>query len=267
MKKITAVFNQAGGTGKSTLTQNLAYHLARRGHKTLTIDLDPQGSLTTFMGVDPTELNINPAEIILWDLEKDLTKKDLPILKDIQGVDLIPANLELGIAEFELSTALYRETRLKRILEPIKDDYDHVLMDCPPSLGNLSLIALCSASDVLVPIETQFKAIKGTDILMRTIMKIKRAGNRELRIAGFVPFRYDSRRRLDRTCLKGIQEQLAAVAHVFNPISTSAAMAEAASESLPLAIKNPKEPNIKIFEEIADLIAGKQLVHVEVSNG
>lgn len=151
MTRIIAVFNQAGGVAKTSVTQNLGYHLAQRKHRVLLIDIDPQASLTTFMGLEPDDL-----EQSLYDA---LTGEEpLYIIKGLMRMDLAPTNLKLSAAEMELVNADLREMRLKTAIEPVQDNYDFILIDCPPSLGLLSYISLVAASHVLVPIETEFKA-------------------------------------------------------------------------------------------------------------
>lgn len=158
MAKVISIFNQAGGVSKSTVTHNLGYHLAIREHRVLLVDMDPQASLTTFMGLEPPDL-----ERTMYDA---LSKEEpLPIEKDLSGLDLAPSNILLADCEQELVLALKREERLKEALAPVRKKYDFILIDCPPSLGLLSLISLVASNHVLVPIETQYKAFKGTDSL------------------------------------------------------------------------------------------------------
>lgn len=136
MAKIISIFNQAGGVAKTTLTQNLGYHLARRNHRVLLVDLDPQASLTIFMGLD-----IDGLEQTLYDALVD--EEPLYIEENLMGMDLAPTNLTLSVAETALVNADLREFRLKSAIEPIEEHYDFILIDCPPSLGLLSYISGC----------------------------------------------------------------------------------------------------------------------------
>ena len=151
MSQIIALFNQSGGVGKTTLTMNLCYQLSVRSNRVLLVDMDPQASLTTFMGIDPVELSKTVYEAIVGD-------EPLPIHDKIHGIDIAPANINLSAAELELVSALMREMRLKEALSSITKEYDFILIDCPPSLGILSVISLVAATHVLVPIQTQFKS-------------------------------------------------------------------------------------------------------------
>jgi chromosome partitioning protein len=243
--KTIAIFNQAGGVAKTTLTQNLGYHLARRNHRVLLIDMDPQASLTIFMG-----LNIDALKQTLYDALVD--EEPLYIEEDLTGMDLAPTNLTLSAAETMLVNADLRELRLKSAIEPIEEYYDFILIDCPPSLGLLSYISLVASTYVLVPIETEFKAFQGTNKLLETVARVKGKINRHLKIAGFVPTRYDARMSQDTRTLGAIQEQLSDVATIFPPIPSATSFPNAAERHLPLALFDPKHVALKIFDRIAD---------------
>ena len=247
MTKVIAVFNQAGGVGKTTLTMNLGYQLAEHGHRVLMVDMDPQASLTTFMGLDPVEIKQTVYESVM-------NGHPLKIQPNIHGLDLAPSNITLSAAEMELVVAEMREVRLKDALEPIKGNYDFILIDCPPSLGVLSYISLVAANYVLVPIETQFKAFCGTELLLGTLTRIRSRANRELKIAGFIPTRYDSRNSQDERTLKAIKEQLTDVGTVFPAIARSTGFADASEQGLPLRKYSPKHPGVAVLNEIVQAL-------------
>lgn len=180
MSKIIAVFNQAGGVAKTTLTMNLGYQLAQRGHRVLLIDLDPQASLTTFMGLESYDLEHIIADALLDE------EGELPIHRDLHGMDLVPANLNLSAVEIQLASVMAREIRLKQALESVRLNYDYIAIDCPPSLGVLSILGLTAATHVLVPV----KAFKGVELLLDTIAKVRKRVNPTLEIAGFIPTLY-----------------------------------------------------------------------------
>ena len=249
MSKIIALFNQAGGVGKSTTTLNLGYHLHLRGHRILLIDLDPQASLTNFMGLEPSELSATIYDVLV---PKDEEIELLPIHKNIHGMDLMPSNIDLANAEQELIFAELRELRLKQILEPMRDNYDFILIDCPPSLGILSHISLVAATSVLVPIQCQFKALKGTDSLLKTLARVRKRLNPQLKIAGFLPTMYQASTSLDNRTLESISEQLSEIATVFPPMPRATAVAEAAEQGKPLALcANKHKPTLELFEQLA----------------
>jgi chromosome partitioning protein len=244
---VISLFNQAGGVGKSTLTQNLGYHLSQRGHKVLLVDMDPQASLTTFMGLEPADL-----EKTLYDALVSLEEEPIALHSNLQGMDLVPANIDLANAEQELIFAELREFRLKEVLAPLLPHYDFILIDCPPSLGILSQISLVASTHVLVPIQCQFKALKGTDSLLKTVVRVQRKLNRSLKFAGFFPTMYSASNSLDQRTLQSIGEQLSSLAPVFSPLPRATAVAEAAEYGKPLALcSNKNQAILRLFDEIA----------------
>jgi chromosome partitioning protein len=250
MSKIIALFNQAGGVAKSTTTLNLGYHLTERNRRVLLVDIDPQASLSCFMGLEPSELEKTIYDVLVPKNEEE--DEILPIQKNLHGMDLIPANIELANAEQELIFAELRELRLKQILEPIYENYDFILIDCPPSLGILSHISLVAAQYVLVPIQCQFKALKGTDSLLQTVARIRKRLNPQLKIAGFLPTMYQASNSLDNRTLESISEQLTDVATIFPPMPRATAVAEAAEGGKPLALcSNKHKPTLELFDSLA----------------
>jgi len=249
MKTIT-VFNQAGGVGKTTLALNLGYHLARQGSRVLLVDLDPQASLTIFLGFEPDDLQatIYPAL---------MERSPLPILEDVFGMDLVPANIELAGAEQELVAALGREGRLKRVLAQVASGYDLALVDCPPSLGLLAVLGLAAADQILVPVQTQYKAYKGTDQLLSTIDGVRRNLNPQLQILGFVPMQYEKGRVHDRQALEAIQGQLTARAEVLEAIPRAEDFKNATLAHQPLALFNPHNPAVEVLDALARGLLGK----------
>ena len=242
--RIIAIFNQAGGVAKTTITMNLGYHLSQRGHRVLLFDMDPQASLTIFMGLVPEEL---PATLY----EALVNEKPLNIVEKIHGMDLVPTNADLRIAEMQLVNADLRDFRLKQAIEPIATDYDFILLDCPPSLGILSYISLVAASHILVPIQTQFKAFEGTNLLLNTYARVRTKINRQLKIAGFVPTIYAVQNSQDLRALAAIQEQLSPEGKIFPPIPRATAFADASENRMPLALYQPKHPAVAVLDEIA----------------
>ncbi len=254
MSKILALFNQAGGVAKTTLTMNLGYHLSqispprkKQNYRILLIDLDPQATLTSFMGLEPDQL-----EATIYDAV--INQKELPMYSDLHGLDLVPASVDLSSAELELVVADMRDLRLKYALETVQDKYDLILIDCPPSLGILSYIALVAATHVLVPVQTQYKSFLGAELLLNTVSRVRSLPNRRLQIAGFVPTMYDARNTQDERTLTAIKEQLSSVATVYAPIPRSTSFADAAEDNLPLAIYQPKHPAVKILKQIAQAL-------------
>lgn len=244
MTKIIATFNQAGGVAKTTLVQNLGYHLHLNKHPTLLVDMDPQGSLTTFMGLEPHELDETISNSILNE------EIPLPIHLNLHGCDLIPANITLSAVELQLASVMAREVRLKQVLQSISSTYDYILIDCPPSLGILSILSLAAATHVLVPIQTHFKAFKGTELLLDTIKQIRKHVNPQLGIAGFVPTLFTNANQ-DKSILEALEQQLSSLAKVYPAIPRATAFADAAMNRQPLAVYSPKHPSLDVLNKIA----------------
>lgn len=247
-RKIISLFNQSGGVGKSTLTMNLGYALSIN-HKVLVIDLDPQGSLSLFMGLEPSELTATIYNSLIDD-------EPLPTHSFNDGnLHLVPSNINLSGAELELVTADMRDLRLADTLSAIKDNYDYILIDCPPSLGILSYISLVASTHILVPIQTQYKSFCGTELLLSTVARVKKRANRDLEVLGFVPTMFAKSNSQDNRALEAIKEQLAEFAPVLDAIPRSTAFADAVENHLPLSLHSSKHPAVKVINNIANFIS------------
>ncbi len=189
MGKIIAVANQKGGVAKTTTTRNVAAALVERGKKILLIDFDPQGALTISLGVDSPKLT----KTIYNALIDPSTPLAQVILSPKTGIDLAPANIDLSGAEVDLLNEIGRERILKEIIEPVQDRYDYIFIDCPPSLGLLTINALTAANSVFIPVQCQYLAFRGMQSLLRTIEKVRSRSNLQLRIVGLLPTLFDAR--------------------------------------------------------------------------
>ncbi|MGK5093011.1 AAA family ATPase [Deltaproteobacteria bacterium TL4] len=207
---IIAVINQKGGVGKTTVTANLAAAIAERDYATLVIDLDPQGNLTAHFGFNPEQLEWTLYNALLKRPTKEFQKPN-PLEFVIHETNLpklqvIPSNLELSSAELEMAGMMGRESLLSEILEPIDKDYDFIFIDCPPSLGLLSLNALAAANEVLIPYQTEYFALKGISQLLEvTNLVKKRKINPKLEIGGFIGSLYDGRKKLHCEVVESMQ--------------------------------------------------------------
>ena len=186
---ITAIVNQKGGVGKTTTTFNLGVALRRLGRRVLLVDLDPQAALTVSAGISLAHLTTSVYQALL-----DEKADPLPIIRPTtSGVDILPATIDLAAAEIELVNMTLRELVLKDVLSTLRPRYDHILIDCPPSLGLLTVNALAAADQVIIPLQCEFLATRGLTLLLRTLNKIQARLNRDLRVAGILPTMFDGR--------------------------------------------------------------------------
>ena len=191
MAKIVALINQKGGVGKTTTAVNLACALTEKGKKVLLCDFDPQGNATSGVGIDPRTLDPSIYDLIIDD-DPDVRAAVI----HTEWVDVLGANVDLAGAEVDLISLPRREYRLKDVLDKIRTDYDYIIIDCPPSLGILTLDCLCAADSFLVPLQTEYYALEGLSQLMATVRSVQRSLNRHIRIEGILLTMYDGRTNL-----------------------------------------------------------------------
>lgn len=257
MVKIFCIANQKGGVGKTTTTVNLAAGLAKVGQRVLMVDLDPQGNATMGSGVDKRQLKLTVYDVLLESasiVEAKVTSDKL--LAGRCGYDILGANRELSGAEVELVDLERREKRLKQALAQVQDDYDFVLIDCPPSLSMLTLNGLCCAHGVIVPMQCEYFALEGLTDLVNTIKQVHANLNRELSIIGLLRVMFDARITLQQQ----VSEQLKA--HFGNKvfdtvIPRNVRLAEAPSYGVPGVLFDPSSKGAQAFVAFAQEIVDR----------
>jgi chromosome partitioning protein len=254
--RVIAVANQKGGVAKTTTTLNLAAGLGKKNKRVLVIDLDPQGGCAVSLGITTDSLNKTVYTVLMND---ETGFRDV-ILKSSHGFDLAPSNIDLAGAEIELKQLLAAEQILKNKLDDIVEDYDFVLFDCPPSLGMLTINALTAAREILIPMSMEFLALRGLDMLAKTVSKVRAITNPELTYLGILATKYDKRTLNSREIFEALQKASKdAGIRMFNTyITSSVRFAESPNAKAPLLLFEPEHEGAKAYAQIVEeVINGK----------
>ena len=251
LPRVLAVANQKGGVGKTTTAVNLGASLAGLGYRTLVIDLDPQGNASTGLGINNRELASSIYDVLL----NETPMEDTIEPTSLKNLFVAPANLDLAGAEIELVTAFSREMRLKRAIESVQDDYDFVLIDCPPSLGLLTINALAAATEVMVPIQCEYYALEGLGQLIRNVELVRKSLNPALELTTLILTMYDARTRLADQVVTEVQM------HFGNKVCRqivprNVRLSEAPSYGQPVIVFDPLSRGAKAYQALAEEVSG-----------
>lgn len=256
MGRIIAIANQKGGVGKTNTSINLASALAEKGKKVLVIDTDPQGNTTSGFGIDKNEIDHTIYELMIGECSIDevITKN---VVKGIDGVDIIPSNVNLAAVEIELIDSDNKEYILREAISSIRDDYDFIIIDCPPSLSMLTVNAMTTANTVLVPIQCEYYALEGLSQLVHTVNLVKDRLNPELDMEGVVFTMFDSRTNLSLQVVENVKEHIQE--NVYKTIiPRNIRLAEAPSYGLPINVYEPKSAGAEAYRLLANEVIDRK---------
>jgi len=251
LPRVLACANQKGGVGKTTTAINLGACLAELGYRTLVVDLDPQGNATTGLGLNPRELDVSLYDVII----QETPLEDCIEATEFRNLFVAPASLDLAGAEIELVPAFSRELRLKRAIDGVIDDYDFVLIDCPPSLGLLTVNGLAAASEVLVPIQCEYYALEGLGQLLRNVELVRRSLNPTLEVSTIILVMYDARTKLSDQVVSEVRAHFGDRV-CRNVVPRTVRLSEAPSFGQPIISFDPLSRGAIAYRELAKEVSG-----------
>ena len=253
MGRAIAIANQKGGVGKTTTSVNLSTLLAKRGKKVLLIDADPQGNATSGVGMDKN------VELSVYDMliSDEVESKDIIQKTEIKNLYICPSNINLAGAEVELVSMMSREYRMKEKLEQIKSDFDYIIIDCPPSLGLITLNSFTASNSVLIPVQCEYYALEGLTQLIHTINLVKKKLNPQLELEGVVFTMYDSRTNLSLQVVENVKDNLKQ--NIYKTIiPRNIRLAEAPSHGLPINLYDPKSTGAESYRLLAEEVMERE---------
>ncbi|MCM3588136.1 AAA family ATPase [Mesobacillus maritimus] len=246
MGKIIAIANQKGGVGKTTTSVNLGACLAYIGKRVLMVDIDPQGNATSGVGIEKADVN----QCIYDVLVDDVAANDVILPTSVENLFVIPATIQLAGAEIELVPTISREVRLKRALEEVKQDFDYILIDCPPSLGLLTLNSLTASDAVLIPVQCEYYALEGLSQLLNTVRLVQKHLNHDLKIEGVLLTMLDARTNLGIQVIEEVKKYFQDKVYK-TIIPRNIRLSEAPSHGEPIIIYDPKSRGAEVYLDLA----------------
>lgn len=247
MSKVIAIANQKGGVGKTTTSVNLSACLAFKGKKVLVIDIDPQGNTSSGLGVDKKKLQKSTYDILI----NEVKIEDAVLQSVVENLMICPSNIQLAGAEVELVSVFSRETRLKTALADIRDQFDFIIIDCPPSLGMLTINSLTAADTILVPIQCEYYALEGLSQLMNTVSRVQKHLNPKLDVEGVVLTMFDGRTNLSIQVVEEVKKYFRNKVY-STIIPRNVRLSEAPSHGLPIIMYDPKSRGAECYVELAE---------------
>ena len=255
MGKVISIANQKGGVGKTTTAVNISTIIAKKGKKVLLIDADPQGNATSGLGADKTK-ELSLYDVLIDEVDIKQTFQDTMI----KNLKVCPSNMNLAGAEVELVSAMSREQRLKEGLVDVKDEFDFIFIDCPPSLGLITLNAFTASDSILIPVQCEYFALEGLGQLINTINLVKKHLNKNLQIEGAVLTMYDSRTNLSNQVVKEVKRYFDDKVYK-TVIPRNVKLSEAPSYGMPISIYDPKSKGARCYEKLSMEIIKNNTVH------
>lgn len=256
MGKVIAIANQKGGVGKTTTSVNLSACLAKLGNRVLVVDTDPQGNATSGVGINKADMD----QCVYNVLVEDLPAEEVCVPTNIDKLDIIPATIQLAGAEIELVPTISREIRLKKSLDSLKENYDYIIIDCPPSLGLLTINALTSSDSVLIPVQCEFYALEGLSQLLNTIRLVQKHLNKQLMIEGVLLTMLDARTNLGIQVIEEVKKYFQEKVYK-SIIPRNIRLGEAPSHGKPIITYDPKSRGAEVYLELAkEVIANGERV-------
>jgi len=251
LPRILAVANQKGGVGKTTTAVNLGAALAELGYRTLVVDLDPQGNATTGLGINAQALETSVYDVLM----RELPIEDALEPTSVRNLFVVPATIDLAGAEIELVPAFSRELRLKRALDGVADDFDFTLIDCPPSLGLLTVNALAAADEVVVPVQCEYYALEGLSALLRNVQLVQNNLNKALEVSTIILTMYDARTKLAEQVAQEVRSHFGNVV-CRNLVPRTVRLSEAPSYGQPIIVFDPTSRGAIAYRELAKEVSG-----------